>query len=167
VPSPQILVIDDKSRHGDSLTTALENMVLAMHTPIAATGAKSTRWCRPVVMLHHKYDDALSFLDRLPQFPDAAPDLVVLGLNQPDFDGLEVLRFMKADPKLRSLPVIALADSASPDDVRKAYDLQANCYLLKEEILRGDSRAMVDVCRFWLETALLPVRASFDRQFQA
>jgi CheY-like chemotaxis protein len=91
---------------------------------------------------------------------DNAPDfdLVLLDLNLPGFSGLDVLRTMKSDPQLRSIPVVVLSSSAEERDIAASYDQHANCYVTKP----GDFNGFIDVVgaieRFWTTTARLPAR---------
>jgi two-component system, chemotaxis family, response regulator Rcp1 len=102
-------------------------------------------------------DEALAFLRRQGPFVDAArPSLVILDLNLPGMDGREVLREIKNDPKLRCIPVVVLTTSGAPIDVRHAYDLQANAYLVKPVGLDAFTEAVQAVERFWLSNAQLP-----------
>jgi two-component system response regulator len=79
------------------------------------------------------------------------PRLMLLDLNLPKLDGLGVLRRLKADVRGRVLPVIVLTSSDSPRDVREAYRLGANSYIVKP----GDYPALVaklgDLVRYWLQ----------------
>jgi chemotaxis family two-component system response regulator Rcp1 len=87
------------------------------------------------------------------------PDLVLLDLNLPRKDGREVLAEVKADPALRSIPVIVLTTSSAPTDVAFAYAHHANCYVRKPlgmDRLLETARSMRD---FWMHTATLPSQA--------
>ena len=73
-------------------------------------------------------EKALAFLHRGVEFTDAPrPHLVLLDLNVPEVSGFEVLAGIKEHEHLRDIPVIILTVSKYGDDVRRAYDLQANC----------------------------------------
>jgi DNA-binding response OmpR family regulator len=84
------------------------------------------------------------------------PELILLDLNLPKKDGLEVLREVKADGRLALIPVIVLTTSDREHDVKKAYSMHANCYLTKpleiDEFI-SKVRAIED---FWLLHARLP-----------
>src|SRR4051794_21095907 len=77
-------------------------------------------------------EDALAFLRREGEHGDAPrPDLILLDLNLPRLNGLEVLEQIKADNELRRIPVAILTTSEEDRDVLGAYDRHVNCYLTK------------------------------------
>ncbi len=84
------------------------------------------------------------------------PDLMLLDLKLPKKGGLEVLAEMKADEILRRIPVIVLSSSDAPDDVLRAYDLQASCYVTKPSDLDEFERVMQTVRDFTLTVVKLP-----------
>lgn len=86
------------------------------------------------------------------------PDLILLDLNLPRKDGRELLAEIKTDDKLRRIPVVVLTTSQAEDDITKAYNLYANCYLTKPVDLDQFSRVIKSIEDFWLTTAKLPVR---------
>lgn len=101
--------------------------------------------------------EALDYLYKRGKYVNAAqPDLIFLDLNLPRKDGREVLAQIKADPKLRRIPVVILTTSQAEEDIFKTYDLHANCYVTKpvnfEEFLKA-VRAIED---FWLAVVRLP-----------
>jgi CheY-like chemotaxis protein len=102
-------------------------------------------------------EEAMEFFHRQGRFAAApVPDLVLLDLNLPKKDGRQVLAEIKADPVLRSIPVIVLTTSAAAPDVRYAYDAHVNAYIRKPV----GYTALLDVVRsikdFWLRVVLLP-----------
>lgn len=84
------------------------------------------------------------------------PDLILLDLNMPRIDGRDVLRALKADPSLASIPVVVLSTSSAPRDVEDAYSLHANCFVTKPADLAGFRRAVGAIHEFWREVAAHP-----------
>jgi len=102
-------------------------------------------------------DAALKYLKRQDPYPDAArPDLVLLDLNLPKKDGREVLRVIKSDPALKSIPVIILTTSESNIDVAKCYDLGTNCYLVKPLGFEDFIKVVHEIDDFWFSLVKLP-----------
>jgi CheY-like chemotaxis protein len=76
--------------------------------------------------------EALDFLYRRNAHAGAPrPDLVLLDLNLPRKDGREVLEEVKADPSLRTIPIVVLTTSEAEEDILRSYDLHANAYVTK------------------------------------
>jgi CheY-like chemotaxis protein len=77
-------------------------------------------------------EQALQFLRRTGDYADAPrPGLILLDLNLPRLDGLEVLAELKADPVLKVIPVVILTTSQAQQDVLRSYALHANAYVSK------------------------------------
>jgi CheY-like chemotaxis protein len=77
-------------------------------------------------------EQALQFLRRSGDYADAPrPGLILLDLNLPRVDGLEVLAEIKADPVLKVIPVVILTTSQAQQDVLRSYALHANAYVSK------------------------------------
>jgi len=101
--------------------------------------------------------EALAFLRREGAFSDAVrPDLIVLDLNLPKKDGREVLAEIKADPALRTIPVVILTTSRAERDVLQSYELQANCYITKPVDLEQFMTVVRSIEDFWLTIVRLP-----------
>jgi CheY-like chemotaxis protein len=101
--------------------------------------------------------EALDFVRRRPPFADAPrPDLILLDLNLPRKDGLQVLAEIKSDPALRAIPVIVLTTSRARDDVLRSYDLHANCFISKPMDLDEFNAVVKSIEDFWLTVAYLP-----------
>jgi CheY-like chemotaxis protein len=87
------------------------------------------------------------------------PDLILLDLNLPRMDGREVLREVKGDPALRSIPVVVLTTSDADEDILRSYDLHANAYVTKPV----DFERFVEVVRltdeFFVNVVKLPRRS--------
>jgi CheY-like chemotaxis protein len=100
---------------------------------------------------------ALAFLRREEPYEDAPrPDLVFLDLNLPRLDGREVLAQVKADPELRSIPVVVLTTSDAEEDVLRSYDLHANAYVTKPVDFETFLAAVRQIDDFFLTVARLP-----------
>lgn len=103
--------------------------------------------------------DAMSFLRRLGVYEGAPrPDLILLDLNLPKKDGREVLAEIKADRRLKLIPVIVLTSSAADEDILRCYDLGANCYVTKPVELDELMHVVQAIKSFWLNVARLPAR---------
>jgi CheY-like chemotaxis protein len=101
--------------------------------------------------------EAIHFLYKTGAHVNAqVPDLVLLDINLPKVDGKEVLKTIKQDPALRSLPVIVLTTSASEKDILEAYTHYANCYITKPVDYSSFMKVIQSVESFWMNTAQLP-----------
>lgn len=100
---------------------------------------------------------ALAFLHQQEPYVNAPhPDLILLDLNLPRKDGREVLEVIKADEKLRRIPVVILTTSVSEEDIVAAYDLHANCYITKPIDLIQFIQVVRSIEEFWLTIVKLP-----------
>jgi two-component system response regulator len=100
---------------------------------------------------------ALDFLQRRPPYLQAPrPDLVLLDLNLPKKDGREVLATVKSDPALRTIPVVVLTTSQAEEDVLRAYNLSANCYISKPVDFDQFTKIVQTIEEFWLSIVTLP-----------
>lgn len=105
--------------------------------------------------------DALDYLFKTGAYSDntdSRPDLVLLDLNMPGIDGREVLNRMKADEKLRSVPVVILTTSSDSRDIDKCYDLGASTYIQKPVTFTGLTDAIRTMKDYWFGVAILPSR---------
>ena len=101
--------------------------------------------------------EALAFLRREGAYKTAVrPNLVLLDLNLPRKSGREVLAEMKEDPELRRIPVVVLTTSQAEQDIVKAYDLHANCYINKPVGLEEFLQVVRSIEDFWLTLVKLP-----------
>ena len=101
--------------------------------------------------------EALAFLRRQGEHAQAVrPDLILLDLNLPRKDGREVLEEIKADPSLRYIPVVVLTSSQAEQDILRAYDLHANCYVSKPVDLDQFITVVQSIENFWFTIVKLP-----------
>ena len=96
-------------------------------------------------------EEALDYLFRRGEFRDAPrPDLILLDLNLPKKDGLEILADVKADDDLKAIPVVVLTTSAAESDVLRSYNLHANSYVTKPLGFEDFLSAIQHIEEFWL-----------------
>jgi CheY-like chemotaxis protein len=101
--------------------------------------------------------EALAFLRREGRYAAAVrPDLILLDLNLPRKGGREVLEEIKSDPALRHIPVVILTSSQAEQDIARAYDLHANCYISKPVDLDQFIRVVRSIEEFWFTVVKLP-----------
>ncbi|AFZ58957.1 response regulator [Anabaena cylindrica FACHB-243] len=88
-----------------------------------------------------------------------APDpvLILLDLNMPKKHGLEVLKEIKTDPKLRRIPVIVLTSSKAEEDIYNTYELGANSFIIKPETFTSLVEVMRTIGKYWLEIVEMPL----------
>ena len=84
------------------------------------------------------------------------PDLVLLDLNLPNVSGQEILQALKADPHLKSIPVIVLSGSRSQEEIDSVYRLHANAFVPKPDRLDDFMSLVASLGAFWLNVAVLP-----------
>ncbi len=137
LPNTTILLVEDD-----------ENDVLFMKTTFQEVGVKE-----PLAVVGNG-KEAMAYLGGTGRFADCKkhprPAMVLLDLKLPHVMGLDVLKWIRSRPELRSLIVIVLTSSANPADINTAYELGANAYLVKPtsyDQLRVLTQALRD---FWL-----------------
>src|ERR1700757_5127317 len=84
------------------------------------------------------------------------PDLILLDLNLPRLNGLEVLQRIRATPELRAVPVVVLTTSRRQEDVQALYAAGANTYIEKPQDFTRFVEVLKTIHHYWLDTALLP-----------
>ncbi|MBV9774072.1 MAG: response regulator [Gemmatimonadetes bacterium] len=101
--------------------------------------------------------EALAYLRREGKYADAVrPDVILLDLNLPRKDGREVLQEIKNEPALRQIPVVILTSSQAEQDICRAYDLHANCYITKPVDLDQFITVVRSIEDFWFTIVKLP-----------
>jgi len=101
--------------------------------------------------------EAVEYLRQEGRFAQAVrPDLILLDLNLPRKNGREVLAEIKEDQDLRRIPVVILTISQDEEDVFKAYNLHANCYVNKPLDLNRFLKVVQSIEDFWLTIVKLP-----------
>ncbi|MCP4409423.1 MAG: response regulator [Gammaproteobacteria bacterium] len=105
-------------------------------------------------------DEALDYLHRRGKYAAAEtsprPGIILLDLNLPGTDGREVLRGIKSDKRLLTIPVIVLTTSDDELDIQKCYEEGANSYMHKPVDLEGFFSAIRRMKDYWFEVVILP-----------
>ena len=133
----EILLVEDNPADAQLFQRGMRG---AHHITVAQTGA-----------------EALDRLSQRGKFQNnVRPDIVVADLNLPIMSGHEVIKAIKSNPSLRSIPIIVLSSSSRSDDVQGAYDLGACAYLVKSETLPDANRTLSAFAGFWIEHVVYP-----------
>jgi CheY-like chemotaxis protein len=85
------------------------------------------------------------------------PGLILLDLNMPRKDGREALKEIKAQPELRSIPVVVLTTSQAEEDIYRTYDLGVNSFITKPVNFESLVALMKTLGKYWFEIVELPV----------
>jgi len=105
-------------------------------------------------------DEALKYLRKQGKYSAAIqPDLILLDLNLPKIDGREVLKEIKTDDRLKTIPVVILTVSKAEEDILKSYKLHANCYITKPVDLVQFAKVAKSIQDFWLTIVKLPPKS--------
>jgi CheY-like chemotaxis protein len=84
------------------------------------------------------------------------PSLILLDLNMPILGGMEALQQIKADPRLRHLPVVIWSTSESPSEILQSYQLGSNSFFKKPEAFDKLVETVKLMVHYWLRAANLP-----------
>lgn len=101
-------------------------------------------------------DEAITALEKS-TLNGGAPVCVLLDVKLPRVSGLEVLAWIREQPRLRRLPVILLTSSSQTADINRAYDLGANSFLVKPPDLDSLTQLVKTVAHYWVQTNVRPV----------
>ena len=136
----EVLLVEDSPGDVRLTQEAFKDAKVHINLHVASDGAK-----------------AIAFLKHEGEYANAPrPDLVLLDLNLPKKDGREVLEEIKADPALKTIPVVVLTTSSSEADILRSYQLHANCYITKPVGLEGFLTVVKNIDSFWLSVVRLP-----------
>jgi CheY-like chemotaxis protein len=131
----RILLVEDSPRDTELVLEALAMNHLANEVVSVGDGA-----------------EALNYLYRRGQFAgrtNAQPALILLDLKLPKVDGTEVLRQVKADPKLKVIPVIVMTSSREERDLLNSYELGVNAFVVKPVVFPEFVEAVARLGAFW------------------
>jgi chemotaxis family two-component system response regulator Rcp1 len=139
-PMAQILLVEDSPSDVELTIEAMREAKVANEMHVVADGV-----------------EAMAFLKREGSYHDAPrPDLVLLDLNLPRKNGIEVLAEIRADEHLHRIPVAVLTTSKAEADVLRSYELGANCFITKPVGLGEFLQVIHAIEGFWLTIVRLP-----------
>jgi CheY-like chemotaxis protein len=140
---PLLLVVEDSNEDFEAFQRFLRQSSLAIPVYRCLNG-----------------DQALAFLYHTDRYtdPESAPrpGLILLDLNLPGTDGREVLRQIKQDDALKSVPVVIFTTSNNPKDIEACYRQGVNGYMIKPMDFKLLKRSIQTLLDFWFDVAILP-----------
>jgi len=105
----------------------------------------------------HDGEEGLDFLyQRGPYEGAPRPDLILLDLNLPKYDGRQLLEKVKSDPDLSRIPIVVLTTSSAESDILRSYELHANAYVTKPVDLDQFINAVRQIDEFFIQVVRLP-----------
>ncbi|BBZ45580.1 response regulator [Mycobacterium parmense] len=105
----------------------------------------------------HDGEEGLDYLYKRGRFADSPrPDLILLDLNLPKYDGRQLLEKIKSDPDLARIPVVVLTTSSAEEDILRSYKLHANAYVTKPVDLDQFMKAVRQIDEFFVQVVRLP-----------
>ncbi|MGH1392962.1 MAG: response regulator [Trichormus sp.] len=136
----QVLLVEDNPGDVELTRIALEDSKISVNLNVVEDGV-----------------EAMAFLRKQAQYANVPhPDIVLLDFNLPKKDGREVLAEIKTDTNLKRIPVVVLTTSQAEEDIIKAYNLAANCYIAKPVDFDQFVRIVQSIENFWFAIVKLP-----------
>lgn len=136
----QVLLVEDNPGDVELTRIALEDSKISVNLNVVEDGV-----------------EAIAFLRKQARYANAPhPDIVLLDFNLPKKDGREVLAEIKTDENLKRIPVVVLTTSQAEEDIIKAYNLAANCYIAKPVDFDQFVRIVKSIENFWFAIVKLP-----------
>lgn len=136
----EILLVDDNFADIDLMKHGLQQANVVHNLQLAMDGVEAMALLRK----EKGYEKAVR------------PDLILLDLSLPKKDGYSVLAEVKGDLHLKLIPIIILTSSRAEQDVQKAYELHANCYITKSMEWGKFLASIKSIDEFWLNLVKLP-----------
>ena len=138
--SIDILLVEDNADHVELIVKALRNNNVLNEVHVAISG-----------------EEAMDFLYQRGAYVDAArPGLILLDIKLPGMDGIEFLRRIKADPKLKLIPVVVLTTSGSEKEIAESYNCGANSYIVKPVDFERFAKVIKELKLYWMVVNSLP-----------
>ena len=136
----EILLVEDNPGDVRLTQIALEDSKISVNLNVVVDGV-----------------EAIAFLRKQENYTQVpTPGIILLDLNLPRKDGREVLAEIKADHTLKRIPVVVLTTSRAEEDVLKAYNLCANCYITKPVDFDQFVKIVHSIESFWFTVVKLP-----------
>ncbi len=138
--SVDILLIEDNPDHVELILKALRGNNLLNEVHVVVSG-----------------EEALEFLYQRGKYTETPrPGLILLDIKLPGMDGIEFLRRIKADPNLKSIPVVMLTTSAGEKEILESYNCGANSYIVKPVDFEQFVKVIKDFKLYWVLVNSLP-----------
>lgn len=139
----KILLVEDNEGDVEMVRAALEDQLPPCNISVVKDGRA-----------------ALNYLFKHGDFEDVTePQLILLDLNMSGMDGKILLKIVKEDESVNTIPVVVLTSSRAPSDIHEAYARHANCYVVKPFDSKDFKNAIRQVVDFWRNLAQLPHEA--------
>ncbi len=136
----EVLLVEDNPGDAQLTRIALEDSKISVNLNVVEDGV-----------------EAMAFLRKQEKYAQVPhPDIVLLDLNLPRKDGREVLAEIKSDAALKRIPVVVLTTSQAEEDILKAYNLAANCYITKPVDFDQFVKIVQSIENFWFAIVKLP-----------
>jgi len=133
--STRILLAEDNSNDAELTLDVLARTHLSVNVDVVADGVEALEY--------------LTFQGKYTSRTRSNPDLVLLDLKMPRMDGLQVLKVIRENVTLQTLPVVVLSSSREESDIQRSYDLGANAYVVKPVDFGAFSAAVGALGKFW------------------
>ena len=141
IRSVDVLLVEDDPADVELTREGLKDSKMLVHLDTVDDGIK-----------------AMQYLRREAPYTDASrPDLIILDLNLPRKDGREVLKELKNDEALRTIPVVVLTTSQDAWDIQRCYEWGANCWITKPIGLKEFIKIVETIQDFWFTVVKLPL----------
>ena len=131
----RILLVEDNANDVELTLSALASVNLANSVDVVNDGVEAL--------------DYLHFRGKFTEQPKVYPVVIILDLKLPKVNGLEVLKEIKEDPRLKHLPVVILTSSREEKDIITGYDLGVNAYVVKPVDFKAFALAIKELGSFW------------------
>jgi CheY-like chemotaxis protein len=143
IPQPfEVLLVEDSPTDALMAKAALAHAQGRIHVHVVEDGV-----------------EAEDFLHRRGQYAEAPrPDIILLDLNLPRKDGRELLTEIKADDRLKAIPVVILTTSKADEDILRGYELHASSYIVKPVDFPKFAEVVKTIDQYWFTVVTLPQR---------